>query len=156
MFFENSPENITLINDIHNSCLGCLSECLVEMKSLGLLSETASLVPIEGHAEIEELPATDLLFFDSFMLSQQDKLIRFGFQVGVSIFKDTNCYKHYKAISYLFSRFSSLTSFSIVSSDGKQIGSGLTVDGVVLNQIENANSRCLQMIDVSCACDLTL
>lgn len=153
-FFKRKIVRQDVVQNVRNSVLGALNEIMADMIEQGLVSENCEVLPLEAHAEVESFPKKDCVLFNSFMMEVENKVFRFGFQVGVSIFKDTNCYKHYKAISYLFDRFKPLEVFNVYKDGSEKFCEAVVTDGTILNPVLKSNVRCVQLIDVECLSDV--
>lgn len=155
-FFQDETSDEHLIYDIRTSCLGALSEVLSDMKTKALISQDAIVLPIEAHADVDEIPPKDLLLFNNFSCITDEKFLRVYFSVGVSIYQDTNAFTHYEAMSYLFSRFKPMTVFRIFSPTLEEIGQATVADSLFLQSMESADTRKVQMMNVECVTTLTL
>ena len=154
-FFNQRVDNQNVIDLVHTSCVGALSQCLREMKDLGLLRSDAEVFLTENHAFQTDVPKTDVLLFNGFSCEEEDKIYHIGFQVGVSMFEDVNLHRHYKALSYLYDRFEILGSFSLFDNNLNKIGNATILDGKLLSPVSRVDIRCIQMFTVDCVCDLT-
>lgn len=154
-FFNQRVKNQNIIDLMHTSCIGSLSQCLLEMKELGLLRDDAEVFLTENHAFETDVPKTDVILFNGFSCEEEGKVYHLSFQVGVSMFEDVNLHRHYKALSYLYDRFEVLGSFSLFDETSKKIGNATILDGKLLAPVSKIDIRCVQMFTVDCVSDLT-
>ena len=145
-FFNQPVKNENIVDLMHTSCIGALSQCLVEMKEKFLT---------ENHAFQTDVPKTDVVLFNGFSCEEEDKIYSLSFQVGVSMYEDVNLHRHYKALSYLYDRFEVLGSFSLFDENLKKIGNANILDGKLLSPVSKIDIRCVQMFTVDCVSDLT-
>ena len=149
-FFNQPVKNENIVDLMHTSCLGALSQCLVEMKEKKLVLPDAQVFLTENHAF-----QTDVVLFNGFSCEEEDKIYSLSFQVGVSMYEDVNLHRHYKALSYLYDRFEVLGSFSLFDENLKKIGNANILDGKLLSPVSKIDIRCVQMFTVDCVSDLT-
>ena len=154
-FFNQPVLNGSIVDLMHTSCVGALSQCLSEMKERNLVLPDACVFLTENHAFETDVPKTDVLLFNGFACEEEDKIYNLSFQVGVSMFEDVNLHRHYKALSYLYDRFEVLGSFSLFDENLKKIGNANILDGKLLSPVSKIDIRCVQMFTVDCVSDLT-
>lgn len=154
-FFNQPIKNENIVDLMHTSCLGALSQCLSEMKEKKLVLPDAQVFLTENHAFQTDVPKTDVVLFNGFSCEEEDKIYSLSFQVGVSMYEDVNLHRHYKALSYLYDRFEVLGSFSLFDENLKKIGNANILDGKLLSPVSKIDIRCVQMFTVDCVSDLT-
>ena len=98
-FFNQPVKNENIVDLMHTSCLGALSQCLVEMKEKKLVLPDAQVFLTENHAFQTDVPKTDVVLFNGFSCEEEDKIYSLSFQVGVSMYEDVNLHRHYKSSS---------------------------------------------------------
>lgn len=154
-FFNQKMNNTGIVDLAHTSCLGALSQVLSEMKELGLMSEDAVVFLSENHAFESGVPETDVLTFNGFSCEENDRIYDLTFQVGVSMFEDTNLHRHYRALSYLYDRFEVLGSFNLFDERQNKIGQVDILDGKLVSPVMKVDIRTIQTITIDCIANVT-
>ena len=77
------------------------NEFIEEMKGEGLSSDLA-FINWDAHADIHELPATDLIGPATFAMDVDDRVHSVSCAVGLSTFNDKNMFRHAQIIASLY------------------------------------------------------
>lgn len=163
--FFNTPLDHDKIYLSHwQSALGSVKETMENMVACGLIAHDAQTIVLDTHAELTELPPTDILTFSGFSMFEDDdnQAYHFSFMVGFSPKLDTNGFKTAKVMSVLLGRFKGLTSINVLQerSDGTDgfdvLGTATVTSGSGVSPVTKANTRIFQFVEVDLLSDVAL
>lgn len=126
-------------------------ELVTEFKADNL-SENLDFVDWESHANIEELPDTDLLGPNGISITEESpEIFSVVFGIGVSTYGEDVVFRLRAMSGRVFERLRVLKELPLVHSDsGEVITTMKVVDGTNLLPIGRASTRPYQLIQVEC------
>lgn len=156
MFEQDVDEKtVDLYYNHRSSILRGFNQCVEEIKQLKL-SKNLTAGDLDSHAEIRDLPNTDLIMLKGISCYDDEKLLQFSFMIGVSTINDQHGIRLSKIMSYVNARYFPGRGLKVIDFEGNKIGALNIKDGTEISPMSNSEGRMFQFITVECNSTCTL
>ena len=116
----------------------------------GLVATVPSVINLDAHADINELPAADFFSLSGYAMHIHNKLPTVVIGVGISTYNDPNNIRHMKLMDLMLSSLLPETRVPIYTNGNVNASAGVMVvaDGLVVDPIDRDPQRVFQVMTV--------
>lgn len=156
VFDQNIDEEESMLYyNAWSSVICSFQQCVDELKAKGY-SDNLEVINLDSHASVFDLPEKDIITLTGFHSTTDEKIVSFGWFIGVATFNDKNNHRLAKIISYLYARFSAGKALKVFNERGEEVSKLTLTNRTHIVPMSSEKNRSVQMINVDAMSTATI